>query len=379
MNVLQILGDPTGGIRKHVHQIISNSKAKGVVSFYIHGKTLDAVGKLDVASFEHNGVKRQEIVIKKMPHLSDLTNILFISSYCKKNNIDIVHGHGAKGGIYCRLVGLLVGIPSIYTPHGGSVHASFGIIEGFLYRTVERILKPITRLYLFESHYTYRSFIRSAGKLRNDRFLVNHNGVEKKSFSSTTHWLNGKGDAVNILVVGVLREIKGQVIAIDLLAKLQEQGGRSYHLHFCGDGPDLDKLKTKVSTYKLESCVTFHGEVDDISLWYEMSNIIVIPSLFESFGYVAVEAALMRRPVIASDCGGLAEIVVDGETGHLFTVGNIDSLLDKINHVFQDVVDTDKLVLAGAKRAEEFFDSTIMLENIYSAYKSLQIEISGIS
>lgn len=373
MNVLQILGDPTGGIRKHVHQIISNSKAKGIVPFYIHGKTLDAVGKLDVTGFENIGVDRQEIIIKKRPHFSDFYNILFIFRYCKKNNIKIVHGHGAKGGIYCRLVGLLVGIPSIYTPHGGSVHASFGAIEGFFYRTVERILKPITRLYLFESHYTHNSFIRSAGVLKNDRFMVNHNGVDKNSFSSATHWLLGKGNAVNILVVGVLREIKGQAIAIHALAKLQGLGGRSYHLHFCGEGPDLDKLKTIVSRHKLENCVTFHGEVNDISKCYEMCNIVVIPSMFESFGYVAVEAALMRRPVIASNCGGLAEIVVNGETGHLFTVGNIDSLTEKIIQVLQDVGDTNKLVLAGAKRAEEYFDSNKMLENIFSVYHSANV------
>jgi len=373
IKVLQILGDPTGGIRKHVHEIIQSSSQYNCEAHYIHGGTLDAVGKGDIKKFNFNGVHRVQLRILKKPHLSDLFNIVAIARYCRLHEIDIIHGHGAKGGIYCRLVGLLVGVPSIYTPHGGSVHASFGMIEGFVYRAIERMLKSITRLYLFESNYTFQSFVRFAGNLQQDRYQINYNGIDVESFSSFSHWLHGKDEVVNILVVGVLREIKGQAVAIHGLAKLQERGGRRYHLHFCGEGQDTNKLKTLVSRLNLESDVTFHGEVVDVSRWYEMCNIVVIPSLFESFGYVALEAALMRRPVIASDCGGLSEIVINGETGHLFAAGDIDLLSDKIIRVLQDVVETDKLVSAGAKRVKDYFNSNIMLKNIHWAYQSVKI------
>ena len=371
INVIQILGDPTGGIRKHVHEIIKSSFEYGFNIHYIHGSTLDSVAKIDINEFKLKGVKALLQNITKKPHVSDVKNIYTLVSYCRLNNINVIHGHGAKGGIYCRIVGLLAGVPSIYTPHGGSVHATFGRLEGFFYRTVERMLKPLTQLYLFESNYTYKSFVNASGKLKPCKFVVNHNGIDINSLSSVKHWMPQENNIINLLVVGVLREIKGQVVAIRALAKLIELRGMKFHLHFCGAGPDRDNLISSVNLYGLSDSVSFHGEVADVSQWYEMCNIVLIPSLFESFGYVAIEAALMRRPVVASDCGGLLEIISNGETGYLFPVGDSDLLAANILSILENVVKSNGVVDAAEARIREKFSSTVMLDKIFSAYRQV--------
>ena len=372
MKIIQILGDPAGGIRKHVHEIVSSGSLYGFCISYAHGATLDLVGKIDLNNFDSQGINRIQMNISKKPHWSDLSNIYHLLCYCRLKKIEVIHGHGAKGGIYARVVGFMLNIPSVYTPHGGSLHSNFSLAERFLYRSVEYLLKPITSFYLFESKYTYKKFLETCGFLSNRKYLVNHNGVDLNLFFSHHPWSLGLTKRLNILVVGVLREMKGQAIAIEALAKLKNRLKIPVHLDFCGTGPDCNDLKLLCSKLALGNNVTFHGDVEDIAAYYEKSNIVVIPSLFESFGYVAVEAGLMSRPVIASNCGGLPEIILDNETGFLFSVGCSSALAEKIEAIIGDVDKTTQVVNTARIYTEKSFSNKSMLENIYSVYRKFK-------
>ena len=173
---------------------------------------------------------------------------------------------------------------------------------------------------------------------------------------------------VNILVAGALRDIKGQEVAIRALAKLINMNGRDFRLHLCGDGPNREKLELLINEYQLDNHVFLHGEVPNVLPWYEMCSVVVIPSLFESFGYVAVEAALMRRPVIASNVGGLPEIVLDNETGTLFPSCDHGVLAAKILNVIQNVIKSEEMVVSAEKHVKENFSLVKMIQNIKSAY-----------
>lgn len=369
LKVLQIIGDPTGGIRKHVHEIIKSCYESEIQMYYAHGQIFDTAGKVDLKEFDAKKLQRIELAVPKKPHMRDIKNVYLLVRYCRTHKIDVVHGHGAKGGLYSRLVGLAAGVPSVYTPHGGSVHSCYGFPYDFLYRSTERMLKPITNLYLFESNYTYSSFVAASGHLKNGRYLVNYNGVDGNAFSPVRCWSDGLSDAVNILVAGALRDIKGQEVAIHALAKLKHTNDMDIRLHLCGDGPNRKKLELLVNEYQLNDRVFFHGEVPNVLPWYEMCSLVVIPSLFESFGYVAVEAALMRRPVIASDVGGLSEIVLDNETGVLFPGGDHEALAAKILDIIQDVNKSEKLVVLAEKRARKNFSLGKMIQNVKNAYQ----------
>ncbi len=369
LRVLQVLGDPTGGIRKHVHDIIRSSYSGEMEVHYAHGKTVDLVGKKDLAEFASRNIASMALVVPKKPHPLDIKNIYLLARYCRARKIDVVHGHGAKGGLYARLVSAMLGIPCVYTPHGGSVHACYRPFEGLLYRTVEKLLKPATDLYLFESNYTFRSFVTGSGGLGPDQYRINYNGIDPRIYSPVRRWSDALKGEVNLLVVGVLREIKGQAIAIRALAQLAKLDGWNFKLHFCGGGPDKAKLQSLVDEHELEDRVSFHGEVEDIARWYEKCSIVVIPSLFESFGYVAIEAALMTRPVIAAAAGGLTEIVIDGETGVLFPPGDDSALASRILGMIQDLARTDTLVASAEVHVKQKFGVDSMIRNIRDAYE----------
>lgn len=368
--VMQVLGDVSGGIRKHVHDIIKSGSKYGTNIFYAHGSTLDVKAEIDLREFDLCGIHRIELNIAKKPHWKDIFNIFILLRYCHQNNINIIHGHGAKGGIYARVVGFFLKIPSIYTPHGGSLHASFGYFEGSIYRLIERMLKRVTALYIFESIYSLQRFQYLCGRLTENKYIVNYNGVDETFFLSKKKWDHGVQNLVNLLVVGILRDMKGQQVAIRALMILNRLNLFKFHLHFCGSGPEFLSLVNFCKDNFIDN-VTFHGDVADISAYYENSNIVLVPSLFESFGYVAVEAALMLRPVIGSNCGGLIEVIQDKQTGYLFDVGDASSLANKIIDVLNDIDKTNNMVNVSKNFVEMNFTLEKMLSNIFANYKKL--------
>jgi glycosyltransferase involved in cell wall biosynthesis len=369
--VLLVLGDPTGGIRKHVHELLSLLDQQHFELHYFHGKTVDLAGKNDLTLFKAANIRCTSLKVPKRPHLLDVKNIYILRRYCVREKIDIIHGHGAKGGLYARLVGLLTKTTSVYTPHGGSIHSSFGFLQNFLYRLVEFAIKPTTGFFLFESNYTYKNFTKMAGPLNSKNFLVNYNGINCKITPPVRKWSDGMQTEVNILVAGALRPIKGQSISIYALKDLAHESRWNFRLHFCGDGPDKVNLISLTAKLGLSDRVLFHGEVEDVSQWYEKCSLVVVPSLFESFGYVAIEAGLMKRPVIAANVGGLQEIVQDNVTGRLFPQGNSGALAAKIIDTLHEESVTDTLVDAADISVRKHFDIETMLQNVSNTYKCI--------
>jgi glycosyltransferase involved in cell wall biosynthesis len=369
MKICIISGDAVGGLRKHVHDLLMAAPYDAEL-LYIHSDVTDAAAKNDFISLIKMGIKRLPLRIAKNPAVSDFKNIVTIWRVCRKEGIDIIHGHSAKGGLYSRVVGLLLRKPVIYTPHGGSVHARFGKAKSLLFATVEYLLKYATTLFIFESHYTSSAFQQLAGNIPETRKLINYNGINHEHFIPVVRWPGKEGRAVQLLVVGMLTKVKGQDVAINATAILKSRGWQ-VSLNLCGDGEDRTFYESLVVSSQLDECVRFNGDVSDVRVFYENCDIVIIPSRFESFGYVAVEAALMGRPVVASDTGGLLETVVNGQTGLSYSTGNPVALANAIEQTFENVEITRRRITLARARADELFDVRQMTARVYSIYRQL--------
>lgn len=369
MKLCFIIGDPVGGVRKHVHDIL-NAKPAGIEVLYFHSHIYDVTAGQDFKNIDASGIIRIPLKISKNPKFSDLSNIFLIWRICRNEKVDIIHGHGAKGGLYARSVGLLMRKPVVFTPHGGSVHSRFGKFKSMIFAGVEYLLKFSTTLFVFESHYTQSAFNQLAGNIPANRKLVNFNGVDLHQLSPRTDWQISNNREVHLLTVGLLSMVKGQDLAIRATAILRSRGLR-VSLNLCGGGEYGSHLKSLATELKIEDFVHFQGDVADVRPFYESCDIVVIPSRFESFSYVAVEAALMKRPIVASATGGLLETVIDGETGLSFKTGSPAALADAVEQTLIDLNSTLLRITAARKRAEDLFDINKMTSKIFSIYQQL--------
>ena len=145
-------------------------------------------------------------------------------------------------------------------------------------------------------------------------------------------------DPPRLLFVGRLYcPDKGVDLALSALASA---AGRFPHarLILAGDGQDRAKLEKQAVQLGISGMVEFLGWVDndEVPSLINASTVVLVPSRIEAFGLVALEAALMARPVVASDAGGLPEVVVHGETGLIFEKDDADGLARAITFLLEN-------------------------------------------
>lgn len=190
-----------------------------------------------------------------------------------------------------------------------------------------------------------------------DKISVIHNGYDPKMARANSAGLKKKGKKT-VLFVGRLVYEKGPHLLVEATSLLKD---KDFRVIIIGDGamrPYLEGLARKLNVTEK---VTFLGHVDDETLLsiYEEASVLVIPSLYEPFGIVVLEAMSLGIPVIVSNTGGLDEIVTDGRDGLKFQSGSAEELAKAITRILEDEGLRAKLVENAKSRASEFsWDTT---------------------
>ncbi|HXQ19027.1 MAG TPA: glycosyltransferase [Acidimicrobiales bacterium] len=187
------------------------------------------------------------------------------------------------------------------------------------------------------------------------------------------------GPRVGLLFVGRLEPRKGVDVLLECAAGLLARHG-GLEITIAGDDsvPTLDGSTMRAHFERtapkdLRARVRFLGPVDDDALLslYAACDIVVVPSRFESFGLMLLEAMMFAKPVVASDVGGMREIVVDGETGRLVPAGDPDALAGALDDLLGQPELRRRLGAAGRRRYEERFSRGQMVDGVSRFYRSV--------
>ena len=154
-------------------------------------------------------------------------------------------------------------------------------------------------------------------------------------------------------------------------------GYEAFYAIILGSEQGRDLYKKKLirlsEQYRMTKQVKFVDHCKDMALAYEVSNIIVSPSIEpEAFGRIAVEAQSMEKIIIASNIGGSNETIINEKTGYLFESGNSESLCKKILKVLNlDDATLKTIGIEGRKNIINKFNVEKMCFSTYSEYKKL--------
>jgi D-inositol-3-phosphate glycosyltransferase len=187
-----------------------------------------------------------------------------------------------------------------------------------------------------------------------------------------------------ILFVGRIDAIKGIDVLIRAVHKLScRPEGEKGHLGLIIVGGELDadprresremqRLRELVQDLKLQDRVAFWGSQrqDLLPYFYSAAQALVLPSRYESFGMVALEAMACGTPVIASRVGGLKYTIEDGRTGLLVPEGNSSLLADRVCQVVEGPGVRKRLVQAALAKVQQFSWPEIA-QKVLSVYRSL--------
>jgi len=126
---------------------------------------------------------------------------------------------------------------------------------------------------------------------------------------------------------------KGIDTLLAAVARLKS-AGRDLEVRFGGDGGDY--VRPLATSLGVEDCMVFTGWHEDPNEFIDRIDLLVLPSVKESFGLVIIEAMARARPVLATRCNGPSSIIVDGETGHLAPIGDELALAEKLMAAMDD-------------------------------------------
>lgn len=361
--VVQILRAPAGGIRKHVLDILENIQGNEIKQIFITNTKDSDVDLTKITALKN--VEIYHLDIEDKPGLTDVLNLVKIFKLLKNRKVDVLHGHGAKGGLYARLLAHFLKAKCIYTPHGGSLHRVHGKIKNIVYDVIEKCMIPFTDVFLFESHYSSDIFSINIGNPGYKK-VINYNGVDLSNEFSLVSYQAGQ--KLKLASFGLLRHLKGHDIFIETCHLMKEQN-IPFEYSIYGDGECRDILLSLISKYELNQNVFIKDYCSTVVQEMLKYDFIVHPSRFESFGYVPVEAMSAKVPVIVSSEGGLREIV-DEASGYISYDNTPESYMKIIEKIYQGDVQLPSKIENAYIRVSEKFSKNAMLSGIKEIYLS---------
>ncbi len=153
------------------------------------------------------------------------------------------------------------------------------------------------------------------------------------------------------------------------------QDGMAVNLLLAGDGPDRMPAERLARELGIWGQIRFLGKQEPIEELLSIADVFLIPSGSETFGLAALEAMACNVPIVSSDIGGLPELNVDGETGFLCPLGDIDAMTEKTRAILSDDVLQRRLAEGARRRAVEMFDQD-RITPMYEAYYEQALEMA---
>ncbi|HEX7774913.1 MAG TPA: glycosyltransferase family 4 protein, partial [Parvibaculum sp.] len=296
----------------------------------------------------------------RMPGLGDALNMIRMTARARLVGADVIHGHGAKGGVYARMLPRFAGGVRVYTPHGGTLHFSRATLQGLAFFSIERIMRARTDGFVSESDFGLRTFVEKVGDPDAPSTVI-HNGVGESEFTP----VEAERGAADFVFVGELRALKG----VGTLIEAAGLAGRRMHLRIVGAGAERalfeDMARLAPGTVRIE----FMGAMPAREA-FALGRTVVMPSHHESLPYIALEAIAAGKPLIATRVGGMAEIFgADAEA--LVAPANAAALATALCRMIDHRGDVVAQTVRLKARVKAEFSTERMVESVTGFYRML--------
>ncbi len=309
LRIVHCFRSPVGGIFRHVRDLVDAQIANG----HLVGIVCDSSTGGDYEATLFDAIQpKLALGLTRVPmqrHVGpgDLVAAWRTYKAVSKLNPDVLHGHGAKGGVYSRVFGSLLRafrsrVARLYSPHGGSLHYDNNLLSGKIFFLAERVLEKMTDRILFVADYERKTFIEKIGPPRNA--VIVYNGLRPAEFEP----VNAASNAADFLYIGMMRDLKGADLFIDALASASNATAKDLTAIMVGAGDDLAKYKDQVQRLGLNARVAFHDPMPARQA-FAMAKAIVVPSRAEAMPYIVLEAVAAGMTMIATRVGGIPEIL----------------------------------------------------------------------
>lgn len=299
-------------------------------------------------------------LVRSLLPWKDLVALAALSRLIREVRPALVHAHSSKAGFLGRLVCAAQGVPAVFTAHGWAFTEGVPVLRRSLARWAERLAGLLPSWVVTVSEYDRRLALRHR-IVRPDRLVRIHNGIADPGLLAEPSL-----HVPTLVMVGRFAPPKAQDILLRVLHRLRHL---PWSLTFVGGGPKQPQVQELAKSLGLADRVTFAGFRDDVPRFLAESQIFCLCSHWEGLPLSILEAMAVGLPVVASDVGGVSEIVQEGVTGFLVKRGDIDGLADRLRLLLQDPQLRHRMGQAGRARYLECFTVDRMAEKTWALYE----------
>ncbi len=290
---------------------------------------------------------------------------------------DIVHTHTAKAGALGRAAACLYKVKGlrckvVHTFHGHVLHGYFGGIKTWFFIRVEKILALFTDKIITVSQTLKKELVEGFGIAPGEKFEVVELGFELEELLGLP--VGEAGRCVNIGIVGRLAPIKNHKMLMRIASSIVQRAERmagNIRFVIIGDGELRHELERYAEELGIKEMVEFVGWVKDLKKIYEELDIVVLTSLNEGTPVSIIEAMAAGRPVVASDVGGVKDIIKDGESGYLVGSGDEKDFSERLMELINDAEKRRRFGQYGRSLVKDRFSKDRLIKDTEGLYNTM--------
>ena len=348
---------------------------------------LDIARKLDKDRFNptvvlhrsrwlHEQLKANRVDTRIIPSRRSL-DVPFLKKFvklCRELKTDVIHSHLSGANLYACLAGAIGRIPVIATYHN----------ELYMPTSSEKyvplktfIVRKLASMTILVADFMKKEYAER-GKFPPNRLMTIYSGIDfgddlDVNTAKLRQSLDISDDKLVVGNVANLRSPKGHQYLVEAAAQICKDIPNVEFLLIGeeGKGNLKEQLEDQIADLRLEENVKLLGFRRDVKQLLRIMDVFVLPSLSEGLPLSVVEAMAASLPVVATDVGGLKEIVSDGETGYLVESGNAAVLADKVSTLLTDKNLRKRMGNKGRKVALDRFSLESMIDNYQNLYEKL--------
>ena len=374
LKILLVLEAAGGGAGRHVIDLARCLHENGhIVHLAYSPLRMESGFQQDLQQL--SGITVTEISMRRSPHLSDIRALWALRNYVRqRGGFDIVHGHSSKAGALVRLL-RMVGTGRragalVYTPHGlRTIDTQLSSRSRRVWAGIERVLNIVGGNHSIAVSTHERDHMIEQSICGPSRVSMIMNGLAHCPSDNRAARRREFGLADDDFVagfVGRFSRVKGPLVFVDAIstARRTAPGLRAVML---GYGEMRDAVGQRMQEYQLNDILQIHEDrraVDCMSAF----DVLVVSSYQEGLPYAVLEGMAAGLPVVATDVGGLSQLVDNNHTGCLVPVGDAVALGEQLARLANHEADYRRLC-DNVRRQRDRFTAEQMTEHTVTAYR----------
>ncbi len=329
MHVITAFG--IGGAEKMLLNIINKQIENNHIHLVYFKNKNDLISDLD-----------SRVIVKQIPF--SLFIVRELKKYYKSINPDIIHTHLGHGDLIGIWSARNLKSKIFCTMH--NIYFKKNFLDLLFFKAYRILfLNVVKKGHIISISKSVEEHVLNRLKIPKKRSHLLLNAIPLKKIEPAQ-----KKNEINILFVGRLEKQKSISTLIKAFKKnIEHNLEKNLNLNIIGDGSLKLELQKLVADLKIKNRVHFKGEQKNIDVYYAKSDIFVLPSIWEGFGIVILEAFRAKLAVIASNIEGPAELIKDNYNGLLFEPQNVLELTDKINYLINNKYKREEISEKGFK------------------------------